>query len=97
MICGGGAKSWVWKKIFANVLGIELTIPETEQGPGYGGAILAAVGNQEYPSVQAAVDQLIKVTDTVKPDPELQARYDERYTKVYRTLYPTLKDTFQLL
>ena len=97
MICGGGAKSRVWKKIFANVLGIELTIPETEQGPGYGGAILAAVGNHEYPSVQAAVDQLIKVTDTVKPDPELQARYDERYTKVYRTLYPTLKDTFQLL
>ena len=41
MICGGGAKSPLWRTIFANVLGIPLTLPQTEQGPGYGGAVLA--------------------------------------------------------
>ncbi len=93
-ITGGGAKSPLWKKIFANVLNITLEIPETEQGPGYGGAILAAVACGEYESVQAATDQLIKVTDTVQPDPELAKRYEEKY-QVFRSLYPALKDTFQ--
>ena len=33
-ICGGGAKSPLWRKIFANVLGIPLDMVKTEQGPG---------------------------------------------------------------
>ena len=43
-ICGGGAKSLLWRKIMANVLNLEVDIIESEEGPGYGGAILAAVG-----------------------------------------------------
>ena len=31
-ICGGGAKSPLWKKIVANVLNIPVDIPENEQG-----------------------------------------------------------------
>ena len=93
MICGGGAKSPLWRKIFANVMNIELTIPETEQGPGYGGAILAAVGCGEYASVDEAVKKLIKVTGSTKPEPELAALYEERY-QTYRKLYPALKNLF---
>lgn len=96
MICGGGAKSPLWKKIFANVLGIELKTPETEQGPGYGGAILAAVACGEYPTVADAVSKLIRVTDTLKPDPALVARYEEKY-QTYRKLYPALKEIFPAL
>ena len=96
MICGGGAKSPLWKKIFANVLGITLTIPETEQGPGYGGAILAAVACGEFASVKDATDKLVRVTDTVEPDPELTARYEEKY-KVFHSLYPALKPLFPTL
>ena len=43
-ICGGGAKSPLWKKILAAVLNLKLDLIESEEGPGYGGAILAAVG-----------------------------------------------------
>ena len=93
MICGGGAKSPLWKKIFANVLNLPLLIPETEQGPGYGGAILAAVASGEYPDVASAVKKLIRVTDRVEPDPELAAKYDARY-RTFRKLYPALKELF---
>ena len=92
-ICGGGAKSPLWKKIVANVLNIELTIPETEQGPGYGGAILAAVGCGEYASVEEACGKLVQVTDTVKPDPEIAARYEEKY-QTFTKLYPALEAVF---
>ena len=89
-------KSPLWKKIFANVLNIELTVPETEQGPGYGGAILAAVACGEYPSVREADEKLVKVCDTILPDPELAALYENRY-QVYKKLYPALKGVFREL
>ena len=96
MICGGGAKSPLWKKILANVLGIKLTVPETEQGPGYGGAILAAVACGEYSSVADAVAALVKVTDTVEPDAEITARYEKKY-QAFRSLYPALRGIFPTL
>ena len=93
MICGGGAKSPLWKKIFADVLNMELDLPETEQGPGYGGAILAAVACGEYPTVKDAAQKLIRVTGSVKPDPEIAALYEKRY-QTFRSLYPALKNLF---
>lgn len=96
MICGGGAKSPLWKSIFANVLNIELVTPETEQGPGYGGAILAAVACGEYDTVNEAVKQLIHTTDRIVPDKNIAERYEKRY-QTFRKLYPTLKDTFKIL
>ena len=37
-ICGGGAKSPLWKKIIANVMNLKVDVIESEEGPGYGGA-----------------------------------------------------------
>lgn len=59
-ICGGGAKSPLWRKIIAAVMNLKLDIIESEEGPGYGGAILAAVGCGEYESVEAACEKLVK-------------------------------------
>ena len=92
-ICGGGAKSPLWRKIFANVLGIPLDMVKTEQGPGYGGAMLAMVGCGLYPSVQAAADALVELASSTEPDPALTARYEEQYRK-FRQIYPALKNLF---
>ena len=92
-ICGGGAKSPLWKKMIAAIMNLKLDIIESEEGPGYGGAILAAVGCGEYPSVEAACEKLVKVIDTVEPDPELVAKYEERYQE-FKKLYPTVKALF---
>ena len=92
-ICGGGAKSPLWRKIFANVLGIPLDMVKTEQGPGYGGAMLAMVGCGVYASVQEAADALVELASTTEPDPELTARYEVQYQK-YRRIYPALKSVF---
>ena len=92
-ICGGGAKSALWKRIFANVLNCELEIPVSEQGPGMGGAMLAMVACGEYDSVQACCDKLCAVASTVKPEPELVARYEARYQQ-FRKIYPAVKALF---
>lgn len=95
-ICGGGAKSPLWKKIIANVMNLKVDVIESEEGPGYGGAILAAVGCGEYESVEAAAEKLVKVIDTVEPDAELVAKYEARYQQ-FKKIYPTVKDLFKEL
>ena len=92
-ICGGGAKSPLWKKIMANVLGIPVEVIESEEGPGYGGAVLAAVGCGVYASVEEAAEKLVKVIGVEEPDPALVAKYEERYAK-FRKIYPTVKGLF---
>ncbi|MBR4049962.1 MAG: xylulokinase [Clostridia bacterium] len=95
-ICGGGAKSALWKKIMANVLGIPLDLLKTEQGPGYGGAILAMVGCGEYKNVDEACGKLVEVADTVYPEEELTALYEKRYNN-FKKIYPALKNVFKEL
>ena len=75
------------------MLNIRLDIIESEEGPGYGGAILAAVACGEYASVEEAAAKLVKVVDSVEPDPELAARYEERYRRFAR-IYPAVKELF---
>ena len=95
-ICGGGAKSPLWRKIMANVLNINVNIIESEEGPGLGGAMLAAVACGEYASVQEAADKIVKVVGTEKPDPALAAKYDERYAK-FKEIYPTVKALYDTM
>jgi len=95
-ICGGGAKSPLWRSIFANVLGIPLELVKTEQGPGYGGAMLAMVACGQYESVQACADALVEVSSTVQPDPELTALYEQKYRQ-FQKIYPACKELFAAL
>ena len=92
-LCGGGAKSPLWRKIMANVLNIPLEIPQAEEGPGYGGAMLAMVGTGAYESVQACADALVKTAKVIEPDPEIAARYEAQYRK-FSKIYPALKNVF---
>lgn len=92
-ICGGGAKSPLWKRIIANVMNLKVDIVETEEGPGYGAAILAAVGCGAYGSLDEAVTKLVHVVETIDPEPELVEKYEKGYQK-FRQYYPALKGLF---
>ena len=92
-ICGGGAKSPLWKKIIANVMNLKVDVIESEEGPGYGAAILAAVGCGEFENVESAVDKLVHVVETVEPDTELVEKYEKCYRK-FKKYYPALKGLF---
>ena len=92
-LCGGGAKSELWRRIMANVLNLDLEVPESEQGAGYGGAILAMVAAGAYDSVRTACRALQTPRTVYHPDPAIAARYEARY-QVFRTLYPALREIY---
>uniref|UniRef100_UPI0035227745 xylulokinase n=1 Tax=Blautia faecicola TaxID=2509240 RepID=UPI0035227745 len=92
-ICGGGAKSPLWRKIIANVLNIKVDRIASEEGPALGGAMLAAVADKTFASVEEAAAKIVKVVETVEPDPELAAKYEVQYQK-FAQIYPTVKALF---
>lgn len=95
-ICGGGAKSPLWKKMIANILNLKVDVIESEEGPAMGGAMLAAVACGEYASVEEIADKFVKVTGTVEPEPELAAKYEECYQK-FRQIYPACRPLFEII
>ena len=90
VLCGGGAVSRVWQRVLSGVLGIDIYLTETEQGPSMGGALLAMAACGEYENVEAAAENTVKKTLAVRCDPALREIYEEGY-RVYRQLYPALK------
>lgn len=92
-INGGGAKSPLWCKIMANVLNVKVDKINSEEGPAFGAAILAAVGCGRYVTVEEACSKLIKVTQTTDQDPEIVDRYNKKY-EVFKELYPTLEEMY---
>ena len=95
-ICGGGAKSPLWKKMIANIMNLKVDVIESEEGPALGGAMLAAVANGEFASVEDAAAKIVKVVDTVEPDPALVAKYEEKYQQ-FREIYPACKPLFDII
>ena len=93
-LCGGGAKSPLWQRILCNILNIPITIPQTEQGPGYGGAMLSMVGAKEYENVKACADMFVKAKATIYPEKEIAERYEEQYKK-FQKIYPSIKNLFK--
>ncbi len=92
-ICGGGAKSPLWKKMAANILNLNVEVIASEEGPALGGAMLAATGCGEYESVEAAAKSIVQVVETIEPERELTEKYEERYQK-FRKIYPAVKELF---
>ena len=96
VVIGGGAKSPLWRKMIANIMNLKVDMIESEEGPALGGAMLAAVACGEYKNVEEAAEKLVKVTGTVEPDPELTAKYEEKYQQ-FKQIYPACKPLFEII
>lgn len=95
-ICGGGAKSPLWKRMIANILNLKVDVIESEEGPALGGAMLAAVACGEFKNVEEAAAKIVKIVDTVEPEAELVAKYEDRYQK-FKEIYPACKPLFDMI
>lgn len=95
-INGGGAKSRLWCQIIADTLNARVVRLNTNEGPAYGAAILAAVGCGLFDTVEEACASFIKVTETIEPDSTNAELYNKKYAK-YSEIYPATKKLFRKL
>lgn len=94
-ICGGGAKSPLWRELIANILNVTVELPAVEEGPAMGAAILAAAACGEYPDVKAATKAIVGTAGVVTPKKELVQKYNQRYN-YFKELYPAIKDLYKI-
>jgi xylulokinase len=87
---GGGARSVLWLKIVASVLGIPLERTVVEEGAAYGAALLAGVSSGVYADVHEAVARAVHVRDTIEPEPMWREAYERGYAR-FKLLYPALR------
>lgn len=92
-LSGGGARSSFWRQLQADIYGRPCVTINSEQGPAYGAAILAAVGTGEFRNVAQACQAAIRIKQTILPNRKTQALYARHYAQ-YRRLYPALKAQF---
>jgi xylulokinase len=92
-LSGGGAKSGLWKQILADVFSHSVCSINAEQGPAYGVALLAAVGDGAYKNIEEACKATISVIEKVSPNKATQKVYQHGFP-LYQQLYRSLKDRF---
>ena len=92
-LTGGGARSGLWRQIVADVLGTELVITSSDEGPALGAALMAGVGAGIYGSLGEACAATVGIRERIEPSPARTATYDRVY-ELYRDLYPALKGTY---
>jgi xylulokinase len=89
-VSGGGARSSLWLRIVASVLGLPLERTAVEEGAAFGAALLGGIAAGIFADAEEAVDRCVRVAATVEPEPAWQDRYDDLYAR-FRRLYPTLR------
>lgn len=96
MVCGGGARSKIWRKMLADLYNCPVSTVNTSEGPALGVAILAGVGAGIFGSVEEGCDAIIHKAETQYPEEACTMAY-EGYYKLYKQLYLDLKQSFKTL
>jgi xylulokinase len=88
-ISGGGARSPLGLKLRAAIAGRDLHLMHYPEAVAMGTAILAGVAAGKYGSFAEAVEQIVRVDETIRPDADVAERYRAQMVR-YRTLYSSL-------
>lgn len=89
-VSGGAARSELWLRIVASVLGLPLERTVAEEGSAYGAALLGGVAAGAFASAGEAVAACVHASGLTEPDPEWAGAYEGGYAR-FRALYPALR------
>jgi xylulokinase len=88
-VSGGGARSELWLRIVASVLGLPLERMESDEGSAFGAALLAGVREGVFADAAEAVERCVRVRDVIEPVWDYEAGYAR-----FRALYPALRPLY---
>ena len=92
-LCGGGAKSGLWRQMLSDVYAVDIKIPESGEGAALGAAILGGCAAGIYSSVEEGCERAVRTKTTVLSNNANHEEYMKHYA-VYSSLYPALSESF---
>ena len=87
---GGGAKNPTWLQMQADIFDTTIVTLSTEQGPGMGAAMLAAMGQGWFADIEACVASFVKEAASYEPNPSQVSKYQDVYA-IYQEGYEATK------
>ncbi|SDB24591.1 FGGY-family carbohydrate kinase [Bauldia litoralis] len=95
-LTGGASRNPTVARMFADVLGIPVTVTDTDEASAWGAALCAGAAVGAFDAFDADPRDLAASSTIYRPDPERSARYDQRY-RVYREIAEGMEDTWRKL
>lgn len=97
MVCGGGARSALWRQMLSDVYGCPIkTSAASLEGPALGAAILAGTATGVFSDVTSACGCIVDSDSAVEPAADRVEVYGDFY-RLYLRLYPALRESFDRL
>jgi xylulokinase len=91
-VTGGGARSHFWRQTLADVFDSPIAVQQTDEGPAYGAALLAAVGKGAFETIEET-SALIQPGGRVEPRAGGVKSY-QRGSKLFADLYTALEPMY---
>jgi xylulokinase len=95
-VTGGTASHDAWNQVKADVLGVNVAVPDVIEAALLGAAILAAVGSGWYEDTVAAIGGMVHVNHRLQPIPAHRPVYDALFA-AYAELWPAIAPTVHRL
>ena len=90
-LSGGGARSALWPQMFADCLGVPISVAEAEETGALGAALGAGIGVGLLDDYEHAVSRMTRTRRRFEPNAGMKPHYDRRY-ETYRGLADALQD-----
>ena len=90
-VTGGTAASRLWNQVKADVVGVDVAVPQVAEASVVGAGILAGIGAGLVASEREGIDALVRVAERLAPDPAALRVYDlmaPEYEELHARLVP---------
>lgn len=91
ILSGGGSRSLHWPQMFADCLGVPITVAEAHETGALGAAIGAAIAIGEVSSYEEGIARMTRARRCYEPDAEMRNHYANRY-ETYLELIASMRD-----
>ncbi|WP_342448082.1 FGGY-family carbohydrate kinase [Parasedimentitalea huanghaiensis] len=81
VLSGGGSRSPIWPQMFADGLGVPVTVAEAQETGALGAAIGAGLGAGLFADYEAGIAAMTRWRASFTPDAGMQSHYDKRYSR----------------
>jgi L-xylulokinase len=83
---GGASRNRQWSQMFADIMQMRVEVPESEQTGALGDCIMAGVGASLFPSIQDAVNSMVRIREVYEPNLAHAEIYQKKYERFVELL-----------